>query len=71
MHLSEAFHQDALERDNEINKITPDPVLPCLGGIGPVASAIANPVPGHASLGDKVLPAPGNTFRRNIILGRG
>lgn len=71
---------EALARDNEINKITPDPVLPALGGTGnwpgqmwgrnAVAAVIASPInviPGHESQADKVLPAPGNTYRRSVV----
>lgn len=60
---------EALARDNEINKITLDPVLPALGGPGPIenppygrspvpnriADAIANPLPGHEGLGDRAI----------------
>lgn len=73
-----AHDQAAYERDMEYNKITSDPVLPALGGVGNwpdatwgysgVAAVIASPVnviPGHESQADRILPAPGNTYRRS------
>lgn len=79
----QAFNQEALARDNEINKITLDPVLPALGGPGnwpdaswgrnAVAAVIASPVnviPGHESQADRILPAPGNTVRHILSIHR-
>jgi hypothetical protein len=73
--------QAALDEDARINRITPDPVLPALGGPGNwpeanwgysgVAAVIANPVniiPGHESQADRILSAPGNTVRRSLLL---
>ena len=81
--MASAFNNDALARDAEFNKITPDPVLPALGGTGNwpdarwgysgVAAVIASPVnvvPGSESQADRILSAPGNTYRRTLLLRR-
>jgi hypothetical protein len=71
---------EALARDNQINKITTDPVLPPMGGPGSVenppwgrppltnavADAIANVVPGHDGLGDRAI----HTRRLLLLRGR-
>jgi hypothetical protein len=71
---------EALARDNELNKITLDPVLPAMGGPGrtenppygrpptgnAIAAAIANVVPGHEGLGDKAT----HTTRMLLLGGR-
>jgi hypothetical protein len=78
--MASAYHQEGLDRDAEFNKITPDPVLPALGGTGNwpdahwgysgVAAVIASPVnviPGSESQTDRVFGAPGNTIRRSML----
>jgi hypothetical protein len=78
-----AHDQAAYEQDMQINKITPDPVLPSLGGtpawpstrwgVTAVGAVIANPlnsVPGHESQADRVHPAPGNTYRKTVTFRR-
>jgi hypothetical protein len=79
-----ADNQAAYERDSQINKITPDPVLPCLGGSAMAwpgadwgrnagAAVMANPInviPGHESEHARLAPAPGNTYRVRISVRR-
>jgi hypothetical protein len=70
---------EALARDNEINRITPDPYLPPLGGPGrienppygvppvntnAVAQALASVLPSYGQLGDRA------TYRKRVVIQR-
>jgi hypothetical protein len=59
-----AHDQAAYERDMQTNKITLDPVLPELGGVGgPVGAELSRPLPGYSEIGEGIRRAqtPGVT----------